>query len=87
MCGFDSRRNHIFREVVGLERGPLSVLSTTEQLLERKSSCFSLEIREYCRKDQSRKPRGTLHPQKLALTSPTKEGRSGGTDRSRTHAK
>jgi hypothetical protein len=36
--GFDSRRYHIFREAVGLERGPLSLVSITEELLERKSS-------------------------------------------------
>jgi hypothetical protein len=34
--GFDSRRHHIFWEVVGLERGPLSLVSTTEELLGRK---------------------------------------------------
>jgi hypothetical protein len=34
--GFDSRRYHIFWEVVGLERGPLSLVSTNEELLERK---------------------------------------------------
>jgi hypothetical protein len=33
--GFDSRRYHIFLEVVGLERGPASLLSTIEVLLER----------------------------------------------------
>jgi hypothetical protein len=32
---------------VGLERGPLSLVSTTEALLERKSSGCGLEIREY----------------------------------------
>jgi hypothetical protein len=35
---FHSRRYHIFWEVVRLERGPLSLVSTTEELLERKSS-------------------------------------------------
>jgi hypothetical protein len=35
---FDSRRYQIFSKVVGLERGPLSLVSTTEELLERKSS-------------------------------------------------
>jgi hypothetical protein len=48
--GFDSRRYQIFLEVVGLERGPLSLVSTIEELLERKSSGSSLEILEYgCR--------------------------------------
>jgi hypothetical protein len=36
--GFDSRRYKIFREVVGLERGPLSLVRITEELLEWKSS-------------------------------------------------
>jgi hypothetical protein len=34
--GFDSRRYQIFWEVVGLERGPLSLVSTIEELLGRK---------------------------------------------------
>jgi hypothetical protein len=34
--GFDSRHYQIFWEVVGLERGPLILLSTTEELLDRK---------------------------------------------------
>jgi hypothetical protein len=34
---------------VGLERGPLSLVSTIEELLGRKSSGFGLESREYCR--------------------------------------
>jgi hypothetical protein len=41
--GFDSRRYQIFWEVVGLERGPLSLVSTTEELLETKSSGSGLE--------------------------------------------
>jgi hypothetical protein len=36
--GFDSRRYHIFWEVVGLERNPLSLVRITEELLEWKSS-------------------------------------------------
>jgi hypothetical protein len=35
--GFDSRRYHISWEVMGLERGPLSLVSITEELLEWKS--------------------------------------------------
>jgi hypothetical protein len=42
-----------------------------------------LESREYGRKDPSQWPRGTLDPQKLALTSPTNGGRSVGIVRSR----
>jgi hypothetical protein len=32
--GFDSRRYQIFWEVVSLERGPLSLVSTTEEPLK-----------------------------------------------------
>jgi hypothetical protein len=45
-----------------------------------------LESREYGRKDPSRWPRGTLYPQKLALTSLTNGGRSVGIVRSQTQA-
>jgi hypothetical protein len=67
---------------VGLERGPLSLVSTTEELLERKSSTPGLESRKYGRGDTLRWPRDSLHPQKLALTSPTSGGRSDGIVRS-----
>jgi hypothetical protein len=33
--GFDSRHYQIFWQVVSLERGPLSLVSTTEELLVR----------------------------------------------------
>jgi hypothetical protein len=39
---------------VGLERGPLSLVSTTEELIGRKSSGTGLEILEYDRGDPSR---------------------------------
>jgi hypothetical protein len=55
---FGSRRYQIFWEVVGLERGPLSLVSTIEELLWRKSSGSGLEIRKYGRRDPSRWPRG-----------------------------
>jgi hypothetical protein len=83
--GLDSRRYQIFL-VVGLERGPLSLVSTTEELLERKSSGSGLEIREYGHRDPSRWPCGTLYPQKLAVNSSTSGGRSVGIVRSRTHS-
>jgi hypothetical protein len=57
--GFDSRALQE-KKVVGLERGPLSLMNTTEELLERKSSGSNLESREYGRRDPSRRPRGTL---------------------------
>jgi hypothetical protein len=45
--GFDSRA--LQKKVVGLERGPLSLVSTstTEELLGRKSSGSGLESRNY----------------------------------------
>jgi hypothetical protein len=51
--GFDSRRRQIFWEVVGLDRGPLSIVSTLEELLGRNSSGFVLESRENVRRDPS----------------------------------
>jgi hypothetical protein len=37
---FDSRCYHFFLEVVGLKRGPLRLVSITEEILEWKSSGF-----------------------------------------------
>jgi hypothetical protein len=70
---------------VDLERGPFSLVSTTEDLLERKSSGSGL---------QSRENRGIpctdhatpMYSQKLTLTSPTSGGHSVGIVRSRTKA-
>jgi hypothetical protein len=55
--GFDFRRYHIFWEVVDLERGPLSLVITIEELLGRNRSGFDLENREYGRGDPLRWPR------------------------------
>jgi hypothetical protein len=52
--GFDSRLYQVFLEVLGLERGPLSLVSTTEELLGRKSSSSGLENRDYGRSDAPR---------------------------------
>jgi hypothetical protein len=71
---------------VGLERGPLSLVSTTEELLGRKGSGSGPESREYGRGDPSRRQSGTLYPQTLALTSPSSGGCSVGTVRSLTPA-
>jgi hypothetical protein len=71
ISGFDFRRYQIFSDVVGLERGPLSLVSTIEELLERKSSGSGLQNREYGHRNLSRSPRDTLYPEKLAITSPT----------------
>jgi hypothetical protein len=74
--GLDSQRYLIFWEVVGLERGPFSLPSTIEELLERKISGSSLEIWEYGRGDALCWPQDTHYPQNLALTSLTSSSRS-----------
>jgi hypothetical protein len=43
-------------------RGPLNLVSTTEELLDKKSSGSCIENKEYGRRDPSRWPRGTLYP-------------------------
>jgi hypothetical protein len=63
---------------VGLEQGPLSLVSTVEDPLGRKSSGSGLERREYSRRDPSRWSRDIFYPQQLALTSPTSGGHSVG---------
>jgi hypothetical protein len=73
--GFDSRHYRILLEVVDLERGSLSLVSKAEEILERNLSGSSLESREYSSRGPSLWPRGTLHSQKLALTSSTSSGR------------
>jgi hypothetical protein len=67
---------------VGLEWGPLSLVSTIEELRERKSSGSGLEIPELGRKGSATLT--SLYPQNLALTSPTSGGHSFGIVRSRT---
>jgi hypothetical protein len=51
--GFDSQRYQIFWEVVGLKRGSLSLVSITEELLERKSSGSGLENQGYSHRGSS----------------------------------
>jgi hypothetical protein len=63
---------------VGLERGPLSLVSTIEEILGRNRSGSGLENREYGRGDPLCRPHDTLYPQKLALTTATSGGRSVG---------
>jgi hypothetical protein len=82
----DSWCYQIFLVVVGLERGTLSIMITSEELLGRKSSGSGLENRDYGHRDPPSWPRDTLHPQKLALTSSLSDGCSVGIVRSRTTA-
>jgi hypothetical protein len=84
MIGFDFRRYQIFWKIVGLEQGPLSLVSIIEGATWRKSSVSGLESREYDRVDPSRWPRDILYPQKLSLASPTSGGLSVGIVHSRT---
>jgi hypothetical protein len=63
--GFDSRPYQIFWGVLGLKRGPLCLVSTTEKLVGRKSSGSDLEIREYGRRDPLCWPRDNPYPQKV----------------------
>jgi hypothetical protein len=84
--GFDSRCYRIFWEVVGLEQGPLSPVSTIDELLGRntRSNGSSLENREYGFGDPLCWLRNTLYRQKSALTSPTSGGHFVGIVRSPT---
>jgi hypothetical protein len=43
---FNSRRYQMFREVVGLERGPLSLVIITEDLLNGKVEALGVENRD-----------------------------------------
>jgi hypothetical protein len=86
MSGFDSRRYQIFWEVVGLERGPLSLVSTIEELLERNTSGFSLEIEITAVGIRHADHVAPYIRKKLAITWPTSGGRLVGTVRSRTQA-
>jgi hypothetical protein len=75
--GFDFRRYQIFWEVVGLERGPLSLVRIIEELLKKVAApVYKTEING--RMDSLRWPRDILYPLKLALTSPTSGSRSVG---------
>jgi hypothetical protein len=75
-----------FWEVVDLKQGPFSLVSTTEELLERWISGSDLKSREYDRRDSSRCQSSSLYQQKLALTPPTRGDSSVGIVRSRTQA-
>jgi hypothetical protein len=69
---------------MGLERGPLSLVSTIEEILGRNISGSGLETREYGRRDLSRWPRNILYPQKVGSNFAHKQCQSVGIVRSRT---
>jgi hypothetical protein len=73
--GFDSQ--HYQKKKVGLERGPFSLVSTTEELLDRKVAAPAIGIRHADHATPSIR-------KKLAITSPTSCGHSVGIVRSRT---
>jgi hypothetical protein len=73
------------KKIMGLERGPLSLVSTTEELLDRKVAAPVQKTEKYGQRDPSSWPLGTFYPDKLAITSPTSGGCSVGIVRSRTH--
>jgi hypothetical protein len=60
-----SRHYHIFWEVAGLEQGPLCLMSTIEELLERRSCGFGPENRDYGLGDTPRWLRDTPLSAKL----------------------
>jgi hypothetical protein len=69
---------------VDLKRGPLSLVNTTEGLLERESSCWGLENQDCGRRESAALTATHPYPQKLPLTSPTSGDHSVGVVRSRT---
>jgi hypothetical protein len=72
---------------VGLERGPLSLMSTTEELLERTRSGSGLENEHTAVRIRHADHVAPSIPKELALTSPTRGGRSIGIVHSRTQTK
>jgi hypothetical protein len=71
---------------VRLEPGPLSLVSTIEELLERKVAAPVKKTEITAVEIRSADLATPLYPQKLALTSSIRGGRSVGIVRSRTHA-
>jgi hypothetical protein len=69
---------------VGLERDSLSLVSTAEELFERKSNGSGLENREYACGIRCADYTKPFYLQKSAVTSSTSGGRSVGIVRSRT---
>jgi hypothetical protein len=74
----------IKQKVVGLERGPLSLVCTTEELLDKKSCGSCLEIENTAVGIRDADHVAPSIRRKLAITSPTSGGRSVGIVRLRT---
>jgi hypothetical protein len=71
---------------VSLERGPLSLVSTIKELIARESIGSGLEIENTAVGIRCADHATSSIRKKLALTSPTRDGRSVGIVRSRTQA-
>jgi hypothetical protein len=71
---------------VGLERGPLSLVSTTEELLDRKVAAPVYKTENTAVGIRHAEHVAFSVSKKLAITSPTNGGRSVGIVRSRTQA-
>jgi hypothetical protein len=71
---------------LGLERGPLSLVSTIEELLGRESSGSGLEIRDYGRRGSAALTTGHHLSTEVSTNFLTSGGRSVGIVRSRTQA-
>jgi hypothetical protein len=84
--GFDSLRYQIFFRSSGSGTGPTEPREYNWGATWKKSSFSGLENREYGCRDPARWPRGTLYPQKLALSLSKSGGRSVGIVLSRTQA-
>jgi hypothetical protein len=82
--GFDSQ--HYQKKISGFGTGCTQPREYNWGATWHKSSSSCLENRKYGRRDPSRWPRGTLYPQKLAITSPTSGGLSVGVVLSRSQA-
>jgi hypothetical protein len=72
------------KKVVGLERGPLSLVSTTEELLDRKVAAPVLKIENTAVGIRRADHVAPTIRKELAIISPTSVGRSVGIVRSRT---
>jgi hypothetical protein len=72
------------KKVVGLERGPLSLVSTAEELLDRKVAAPVYKSENTAVGIRHANHVAPSIRQKLAITSPTSGGRSVGIVRSRT---
>jgi hypothetical protein len=82
--GFDSR-HYEKKKVVGLERGSLSLVGTTEELLDRKVAVPVYKIENTAVGIRHADHVAASIRKKLAITSPTSGGRPVGIVRSRTH--